>query len=62
LQKIEIMIKSAQAPIGIRFHQAACVYPWEFNTSFMPPRMKVAIGGGNATTDVEAADHISVCR
>jgi hypothetical protein len=61
LQKIEIMIKSVHAPIGTRFHQEACAYPWEFNTSFMPPRMKVAIGDGNVTTDVEATDHISVC-
>ena len=27
---------SPHAAIGIRFHQAACVYPCEFNTSFMP--------------------------
>jgi hypothetical protein len=47
VQKIEIMIKSIHASIGIRFLQAASVYPWEFNTSFMPPRTKVAIGDGN---------------
>ena len=25
-----------QAAVGKRYHQAACVYPCEFNTSFMP--------------------------
>jgi hypothetical protein len=37
------------------------IYPCEFNGSFMPPRMKVAIGGGKTATEVEVADHISAC-
>jgi len=31
-----IAIISPHAAVGIRFQKAACVYPCEFNTSFMP--------------------------
>jgi hypothetical protein len=37
-----------QAASGIRFHQEACVYPCEFNTSFMPELAKATTGVGCA--------------
>jgi len=36
------------AAIGIRFHQAACVYPCEFSTSFMPETIIPTINVGCA--------------
>ena len=36
LQQMAIAAIIPQAAGGIRFHHAACVYPCEFNTSFMP--------------------------
>src|SRR5438046_1088314 len=35
---------SAHAARGMRFHHAACVYPCEFNTSFMPEITRAATG------------------
>src|SRR5277367_100786 len=61
LQKMEIAITRVHAATGIRFHHAACVYPCEFNTSFMPATMRAATGVGCAAAGVSTADHIWVC-
>jgi hypothetical protein len=52
-----------QADRGIRFHQAACVHPCEFNSSFMPETAKattavgcVAAGASTWTTARSAID------
>ena len=39
LQQMLMAAIRAQAGRGIRFHQAACVYPCEFSTSFIPERI-----------------------
>ena len=51
----------AHAAIGIRFHQAACVYPCEFNTSFIPETASPITGVGCASAGTWTADHSSAC-
>src|SRR6185369_2071687 len=46
------------AGVGMRFHHAACVYPCEFNTSFMPEIASATSGVGCAVRD-RTADHNS---
>ncbi len=48
LQHMAIAAIRAHAAPGMRFHQAACVYPCEFNTSFMPETARATIGVGCA--------------
>src|SRR5262249_14321018 len=52
---------SAQAPNGILFHHAACAYPSEFNTSFIPDTTSARIGVGCAFAVAEAAVQRSSC-
>ena len=51
-----------QAAVGIRFHQAACVYPCEFSTSFMPETTRATTGVGFAAAGTRTADHSSACN
>src|SRR5580658_4919123 len=61
LQETAIDIIKVQAAVGMRFHHAACVYPWEFKTSFMPETARAITGDGCATAGFCTADHISFC-
>ena len=49
----------AHAACGIRFHQAACVYPCEFSTSFIPTTATAEIGVGCAIAGPRTAAHSS---
>src|SRR5579863_872885 len=62
LQEMAIAIIKVQAAVGIRFHHAACVYPCEFSTSFMPATASAITGDGCATAGFWTADHISFCN
>jgi hypothetical protein len=42
---------------GIRFHQAACVYPCEFNTPFMPEIARATTGVGCDAARAWTAEH-----
>src|SRR5258705_7421792 len=57
LQQMAIATIRAHAAIGMRFHQAACVYPCEFNTSFMPDTAMATRGVGCAAAGAWTADH-----
>src|ERR1700722_6911031 len=46
---------------GIRFHHAACVYPCEFNTSFIPETVNAVSGVGCKLADFSTVDHSSAC-
>src|SRR5580704_10278415 len=61
LQQIPMAAIRAQAAVGIRFHQAACVYPCELSTSFIPESMSDASGFGCASAGPRTADHRFVC-
>ena len=52
---------NTHAERGMRFHHAACVYPCEFNTSFMPEMARATIGVGWAAAGARAADHSLDC-
>src|SRR5215469_18750732 len=60
LQKTATKINSIHAAVGMRFHQLAWVYPWEFNTSFMPESTTAATGVGSAATGRLTLAHICV--
>ena len=62
LQAIAIASIRAHAPIGMRFSQAAWVYPYEFRTSFIPETTSAIAGVGCATAARDAVDHSSFCR
>ena len=62
LQQTAIAAIIPQASGGIRFHHAACVYPWEFNTSFMPEMAKAMTGVGCEVAGARTADHSSLCN
>ena len=47
------------AAIGMRFHQAACVYPCEFNTSFIPQTTRATMGVGSATAGASVLPRIA---
>src|SRR4029077_19938983 len=57
LQQTAMAAISAQAAIGMRFHHAACVYPCEFSTSFMPETTRARGGVGCAAAPGKTADH-----
>src|SRR5580698_8133857 len=46
---------------GIRFHHAACVYPCEFNTSFIPETASAVRGDGCKLADLSTVVHNSAC-
>src|SRR5580765_5003576 len=58
LQQKAIVTINPHAGVGMRFHHAACVYPCEFNTSFMPEMARATSGVGCAVRD-RTADHNS---
>src|SRR5882762_1510792 len=49
LQLTAITAIIPQAATGIRFHQAACVYPCEFSTPFIPETTRATTGVGCAS-------------
>ena len=53
---------STHAAGGIRFHHAACVYPCELSTSFMPETAKAITCVGCAMAGARTADHSSACN
>ena len=57
LQQIAIAAISPQAASGMRFNQAAWVYPLEFKTSFMPVTAVVITGVGCASAGTRTVDH-----
>jgi hypothetical protein len=59
LPHMAIAVIKTQAANGIRFHQAACVYPCEFNTSFIPNIARTTMGGGCAPVGARTIDHNS---
>ena len=59
LQQIAIAVMRPQVAIGMRFNQAACVYPLEFKTSFMPVTTVVSTGVGCAAAGTRTVDHRS---
>src|SRR5208282_5161756 len=61
LQKMAIAIIRPHAAPGIRFHQANCVYPCEFSTSFMPETARAMIGVGWTAARAWTVDHNSAC-
>jgi hypothetical protein len=62
LQQRAIASIKAHAATGIRFHHAACVYPCEFNTSFMPETTSAAKGVGCEAAGRRTVDHSSIWR
>src|SRR5215469_1531624 len=61
LQQMAMTNINPQAAIGMRFHQAACVYPCEFRTSFIPETARATIAVGCAAASFPTADHNSLC-
>src|SRR4029078_8847273 len=57
LQQKEIATIRTHAAIGMRFHHAACVYPCEFSTSFMPETTRASGGVGCAAAPGSTEDH-----
>jgi len=56
-----MIIISAHAAVGMRFHHAAYVYPCEFNTSFMPEIARASTALGCVAAAGRTADHNSFC-
>ena len=61
LQQMAMTNINPQASIGMRFHHAACVYPCEFRTSFIPETARATIAVGCAAACVPTADHSALC-
>src|SRR5579872_4671490 len=65
INKLQLMATAAistHAAMGIRFHHAACVYPCEFNTSFIPETARATVGVICAPALGRAVDHNSFCN
>src|SRR5215472_2433144 len=61
LQQTAMTNINPQAGIGMRFHHAACVYPCEFRTSFIPETRRAKTAVGCILVPGLTADHNSFC-